>query len=400
MKKGKAANTPRRRAEKRLAGLLSAARDTAGRKRAEVTVIRAKEEWEMTFNSVPDLIAILDDRYRIARVNRAMAERLDRKPEECIGLACYSVVHGTTCPPSICPYSKTLADHREHTSEIHDLRLGGDFLISTTPLLAQDGKMVGVVHVARDISEQKRAKAEIERLNADLTARAVELESANRELEAFNYTVAHDLRKPLTVINGYCQAIRELWNNKLDPQSRAYLQEIYDGTLRMHRLIEDLLNFSRLAHADLHWVPVDLSLLAHEVAAELRLADLQRRVTFRIAEGISAVGDPGMLRMALDNLLGNAWKYTDSLEEAVIEFGTAEIDGKPVCFVRDNGPGFDMADVDKLFTPFKRLPGAEEHKGFGIGLATVDRIIRRHSGRVWAEGAPDKGATFYFTLAP
>jgi light-regulated signal transduction histidine kinase (bacteriophytochrome) len=260
-------------------------------------------------------------------------------------------------------------------------------------------KVVRSLAVMVDVTERKRAEEEIERLNTDLAARAAELEAANRELEAFNYTVAHDLRKPLTVVNGYCQAIRELCGNKLDEACKDYLREAYNGTWRMNRLIDALLNFSRLAHVETHPETVDLSAMAHEVAAELKLAESERRVTFRIADGVSADGDAALLRVVLDNLLGNAWKYNGTRDDVIIEFGITEVDGKPVYFVRDNGVGFDMADADKLFTPFQRLPGAEECGGFGIGLATVERIIRRHGGRVWAEGEPGKGATFYFTLS-
>jgi len=249
-----------------------------------------------------------------------------------------------------------------------------------------------------DITERRRAEEEIKRLNADLAARAAELEIANRELEAFNYTVAHDLRKPLTVVNGYCQALGELCGSKLDEACNGYLREAYEGTLRMNRLIDALLNFSRLAHVEPRRESVDLSAMAHLVAAELKLAEPERRVGFQIADGVSVDGDAALLRIVLDNLLGNAWKYTSTREEAVIEFGMTEIDGHPACFIRDNGAGFDMEYAEKLFIPFQRLPGAEECKGFGIGLATVERIIRRHGGKIWAEGEPDKGATFWFTL--
>ncbi|ABQ26204.1 PAS domain S-box protein [Geotalea uraniireducens] len=372
--------------------------DITSRKQAEEALVRAKNEWELTFDSVQDLIAILDDQYRITRLNRAMAKRLGRKPEECIGLVCYNVIHGTESPPEFCPHIKTLDDGRVHDAEVHDGHLAGDFLVSTTPLLDPDGKMIGVVHMARDITERKRADEEIERLNTDLAARADELEAANRELEAFNYTVAHDLRKPLTVVNGYCQAIHEMCGDKLCEQCTGYLREAYDGTLRMNGLIEALLNFSRLVHLEPRREMVDLSHMAHEVETELKLAEPERRVKFRITDGVSADGDAGLLRVVLDNLLGNAWKYTDKREEGVIEFGVTEIEGKPAWFVRDNGTGFDMADADKLFAPFQRLPGVEECRGFGIGLATVERIIRRHGGRVWAEGEAGKRATFYFTL--
>ncbi|HEY6838188.1 MAG TPA: CHASE3 domain-containing protein [Geobacteraceae bacterium] len=251
----------------------------------------------------------------------------------------------------------------------------------------------------RDITERKRAEEEIERLNTDLAARAAQLEEANRELEAFNYSVAHDLRKPLTVINGYCQAIRELCGGGLSAECSGYLKEAYDGTLRMDGLIDALLNFSRMARIEPQRETVDLSRMAQEALAQLRLAEPQRRVTLRIAEGVMGDGDEGLLRVVLDNLLGNAWKFTCMRDEGIIEFGAEKRDGQLVFFVRDNGAGFAMADAEKLFAPFQRLPGAEVCKGFGIGLATVRRIIQRHGGRVWAEGAPDVGATFYFALS-
>jgi light-regulated signal transduction histidine kinase (bacteriophytochrome) len=229
--------------------------------------------------------------------------------------------------------------------------------------------------------------------------KSIDLETANRELEAFNYTVAHDLRKPLTVINGSCQIIREMYGDKVDEKCKSYLQEAYDGTLNMNRLIDVLLNFSRMGHVEPRREAFDFSAMAHEVAAGLKLAEPERQVTFLIADGVSAEGDASLLRVVLDNLLGNALKYTGMREEAVIEFGTKKVDKRPAYYVRDNGTGFDMADADKLFIPFQRLPGAVECKGFGIGLATVERIIVRHGGQVWAEGEAGKGAIFYFTLS-
>jgi light-regulated signal transduction histidine kinase (bacteriophytochrome) len=178
----------------------------------------------------------------------------------------------------------------------------------------------------------------------------------------------------------------------------GYVQETYSGALRMNRLIGALLKFSHMGHVELSREMVDLGAVAHEVAAELKLSAPERQVDFRIANGIAANADANMMRVVLNNLLGNAWKYTGKREEAVIEFGATEIDSQPVYFVRDNGAGFDNANVDKLFVAFQRLPGAEEFRGFGIGLTTVERIIRRHGGKIWAEGEPDKGATFWFTL--
>jgi light-regulated signal transduction histidine kinase (bacteriophytochrome) len=237
----------------------------------------------------------------------------------------------------------------------------------------------------------------LEIMHTDLVVRATELTTANIDLEAFNYTVSHDLRKPLTVIHGYCQLLRELSSKQLDEQSKEYIREVYKGTLRMNLLIASLLCFSRVTRSEMRREMIDMSEIAKVVAAELKLAEPESRVTFVIAEGISANGDGGLWRIVLDNLIGNAWKFSADREKTIIEFGMSEVDGKQVCFVRDNGPGFDMADAEKLFIPFQRLPGTLA-EGHGIGLATVDRIVRRHGGRVWAESRPGDGATFLFTL--
>jgi PAS domain S-box-containing protein len=273
------------------------------------------------------------------------------------------------------------------------------FEYAINPIQGANEESTGVVFTAWDITNHKRAEEEIEIVYNNLLVRAFDLEAANSELEAFNYTVSHDLRKPLTIINGYCQVILAMFADNLNPQCREYIQEIYDWTLRMNRLIDALLNFSRLSHCALQLETVDLSDIAQSVTEELQLAEPGRRVRFQIAEGKPVKGDPNLLQVVLENLLGNAWKYTGKTEEAVIEFGQVDIDGRPAWFVRDNGEGFDMAYAEKLFIPFQRLPGTEEFKGHGIGLATVERIIRRHGGQVWAEGEPGKGATFYFTLA-
>jgi PAS domain S-box-containing protein len=249
-----------------------------------------------------------------------------------------------------------------------------------------------------DITERKRIEEEVRMLHAKLERRVYELEIANLELEAFSHTVSHDLRSPLAVIDGYCQLIEQLGGESLDERCRGYLHQLDQGVQRMTELIDTLLNFSRLTRTELQSKPVDLSETAQAVTAELRKVNPGRRVTFCLAPGMSVRGDPKLLRVVLDNLLGNAWKYTCKKEDAVIEFGAEEVAGKSVLFVRDNGPGFDIAHADLLFRAFERLPGSQEFQGFGLGLATVQRIVQLHGGRVWAEGGVGKGATFYFTL--
>lgn len=269
---------------------------------------------------------------------------------------------------------------------------------SGTQVRNTSGDIILTVITVRDISERKFAEEEIGRLNVGLTAWAAELDAANKDLEAFNYTVAHDLRNPLNVISMSCQAIKELYGDQLQEECLEYIRDVHNGVLHMNRLIEALLNFSRMGHVELHREKVLLDVPAHEVATMLKKTEPERQVDFRITDGITADADANLVRVVLDNLLGNAWKYTGMQEKAVIEVGTTDIDGKPVYFVRDNGAGFDKATADKLFMPFQRLPGAETFKGSGIGLATVERIVKRHGGTIWAEGAPGNGACFYFTL--
>jgi len=248
-----------------------------------------------------------------------------------------------------------------------------------------------------DISERRQLEAELDMLHADLAARAAELEAANIDLEAFNYSVSHDLRGPLTIVAGYCDVIENLYGDALAGECLDYIGEIQAGAMRMNQLIETLLRFSSVKRVELHRKKVSLSKMAKDVARNLQAAEPERRVTLRSATGITANGDAELLRLVLDNLIGNAWKYSKNQEEAVIEFGMAEVDGQPAYFVRDNGPGFDMTAAARLFLPFQRIPGTNVD-GHGIGLATVDRIIRRHGGKVWAESKPSEGATFYFTL--
>ncbi len=251
----------------------------------------------------------------------------------------------------------------------------------------------------REISEHKRADEELKRVNEDLSFRTAQLEEANKELLAFSYTVSHDLRGPLTSINGFSQALLEFYGDKLDDAGKDMLQRIYKGTKRMSQLIEDLLDLSLASHGEMICETIDLSMLAKRVATELQRTQPGRKVEFVIADGVFAEGDLRLMAIVIKNLLVNAWKYSARQPVAHIEFGALQIkNGKPAYFVKDDGIGFDMSDAEKIFEPFQRLHDLTEFSGTGIGLATVKRIIQRHGGRVWAEGKVGKGATFYFTL--
>lgn len=264
---------------------------------------------------------------------------------------------------------------------------------------SHEGKPLRMDGIAFDITRRKETEEEIARLNADLAAHLAELEEANQELEAFNRMVSHDLRQPLNIMALACQQIGMRCKAE-DESCKDGIKTLHNSIVRMNSMIDTLLNFSRSTHGELARKEFDLSEMVRGVVAELRLGEPGRQVVTHIAEGITACGDPELVRVALENLLGNAWKYTARKDEAVIEFGAREMEGRQVYFVSDNGKGFDQGDADKIFVPFQRLEGVDGFQGSGIGLATVERIIRRHGGRVWAEGATERGATFYFTLNP
>jgi light-regulated signal transduction histidine kinase (bacteriophytochrome) len=224
------------------------------------------------------------------------------------------------------------------------------------------------------------------------------LEAANVELDAFVYSVSHDLRAPLRGLSGFSQALMEDYADKLDGDALDYLTRISRASQRMGQMIDDLLTLSRATRGELRWEQVDLTALAESIVAELDERNPGRQVSCEIAPRVITQGDPRVLRIVLENLLHNAWKFTSKHERATIAFGTRRLDDDKVYFVRDDGVGFDMTYVDKLFGIFQRLHAITEFEGTGIGLATVARLIHRHGGRVWAEGAVEQGATFYFTL--
>jgi light-regulated signal transduction histidine kinase (bacteriophytochrome) len=241
--------------------------------------------------------------------------------------------------------------------------------------------------------------AALEERNEGLRRNAAELLAANQELDAFAYSVSHDLRAPLRSIDGFSQILLQDYGERLDDAGKDFLQRVRKATQRMGALIDDLLSLARITRAEIRAETVDLSGLVGAIAAELQQATPGRDVELAIAPGLSAHGDVRLLRVALENLLRNSWKYTAKQPHARVEFGSTDANGARAFLIRDNGAGFDMQYVDKLFGAFQRLHSADEFEGTGVGLATVRRIITRHGGRIWAEGEVGRGATFYFTLS-
>ncbi len=277
--------------------------------------------------------------------------------------------------------------------------IGHFFLLASMVLIYRALVITGIVEPSSLLFRNlKLSEEKIQALNSELKQNVLQLEAANRELESFAYSVSHDLRAPLRSISGFAQAIEEDLADRLDETGKSHLQRIRGSAQRMSELIDALLDLSRMSRCELWRESVDLSALAKKEAGELTRTQPGRAVEFVIADGITAEGDPVMLRAVMENLLGNAWKFTSRRGDAKIEFGVVQKNGSNAFFVKDNGAGFDVVYANKLFTAFQRLHPVEDYPGLGIGLTTVQRIIHRHGGRIWAEGEVAKGAVFYFTL--
>lgn len=398
--------------QKRTADLLQTTRNLE----AEITERkRAGEQLKAAFKELGDLKAALDEyaivattdaQGKITYVNDNFCTISKYSREELLGQD-HRIINSGHHPKEFMRNLWTTITHgRVWHGEFKNKAKDGSFYwvdATIVPFLNEQGKPRQYVAIRTDITARKHAEEEVRKLNTKLeervAARTAELAAANKELEAFCYSVSHDLRAPLRGLDGFSQALLEDYGDKLGSEGQKLLQRIRAGSQRMGQLIDDLLNLSRVSRSELRREPVNLSGLAGDVAEELHERDPQRQVALRIAEDLQADGDPQLLRVVLENLLGNAWKYTAKRPQATIEFGLSRDNGHSWFYVRDDGVGFDMQYVDKLFAPFQRLHGMNEFPGTGVGLATVQRIIHRHGGRVWAEAEVNKGATFHFTLS-
>ncbi len=377
-------------------------RDITERKQAEEALRQARDYLDNLLNYANAPIIVWDPAFRITRFNHAFERLTGRKAGEVLGKQLDILFPKQSRERSLTHIYRAVAGERWEVQEIPILHVDGTVrtvLWNSANLYASDGRtVVATIAQGQDITERKEAEEEIKILNEILKARAQALEAANTELEAFSYSVSHDLRGPLRSMDGFSLALLEDYGDKLDAQAKDLLQRIRAASQFMAELIDGILTLSRVTRTEIRWQRVNLSELAESIASELQGTQPERQVEFIIKPGVSAYGDATLLRLVVRNLLDNAWKFTGKVSCPRIEFGVARRGSQTVYFVRDNGAGFDMAYADKLFTPFQRLHSEDDFAGTGIGLATLRRIINRHGGRIWGESEVGKGATFYFTL--
>ncbi|MBI4989060.1 MAG: PAS domain S-box protein [Rhodocyclales bacterium] len=379
--------------------------DLSERVAAEQAIRDSEQRYRTMFESAPEGVWIIGADERTIEVNQRLSDLLGYSREEMLGKEPTDFTDADNSRIFEAQKNRRATTTRRNYEIALRHRDGHNIPVSFSAnnLYREDGSLLAVLAFVSDITERKAHEQERQRLHEELEQRVIErtraLLTANRELGAFSYSVSHDLRAPLRAINGFSHALEEEYGRLLDDNGRHYLARVRAGSERMAELIDHLLELSQLSRREMNIAPTDLSFIAGEIAAELHAEEPARRVEWIIAPDVCARSDAVLLRVVLLNLLGNAWKYTSRRGEARIEFGTAEHAGRRTYFVSDNGAGFDMAHVGKLFGAFQRLHSPAEFPGSGIGLATVARVIHRHGGEVWAEGRPETGATFYFTLA-
>ena len=388
--------TPLRDEEGRPRGAVHVLIDITDRKRAEEKLRQSEATLRGILDAAHESIWLFSTEGIILLCNDTALQRLGKKTQDVIGKHFSNFMSPDIAQARVDILRQVVSTER--SVEYEDTRNGIMFHHNFYPIFDQDGHVVRVACFSHDITARKQAEETLKTAHTELANRAYELEAVNRELEAFSYTVSHDLKTPLRSIDGFTRAILEDYSDKLDSAGRDYLKRVNAATLRMNQLIDAMLNMARLTRGELHERTVDLSSLVQIVAHDLEKQDPERRVEFVIAENLKVTGDATMLELLLQNLIENAWKFTRKHEAAKIEFGAVDMNGTKVHYVRDDGAGFDMQFADKLFMPFKRLHAEAEFPGLGIGLAIAHRIILRHNGRIWAEGEVGKGAVFYFTL--
>ncbi|MCF6157983.1 MAG: PAS domain S-box protein [wastewater metagenome] len=378
--------------------------ESSEQKRAKEALRESEEKYRKLSNAVehsPCSIIITSTGGKIEYANPKFFQLTGYAPDEIVGENPRILQSGKTPVEKYKKMWTTIISGNTWKGEFINKKKNGEFyweLASVSPIKAPDGSITHFVAIKEDITERKHIENELRRQRDQLEHLTTQLTVTNKELEAFSYSVSHDLRAPLRSIDGFSRALMEDCAHTVEEQGKNYIQRIQAASQRMGHLIEDLLNLSRVTRSTMSPKSVDLSALVKAIANEVKEKQPERCAEFIIPDGVTVYGDPNLLQIAMENLINNAWKFTRNCPQAKIEFGSIQYNKERAYFIRDNGVGFDMTYANKLFTPFQRLCKATEFEGTGIGLATVQRIIHRHGGKIWAESAVDKGAVFYFTI--
>jgi len=412
--------------------VLSSIDDITERKQAEEALRESEDKYKSLIDNFQDIIFTIDLEGKITFASQNTMEKFGYESAETINMNILNFIQEEDRQRAMESLQKGMNGEKIKRFQIQVITKSGGrlFFECSFSRVYKDRAVVGAQAIARDITERKQAEEEILRLNAELELKVEKrtnelhksqvallnmvddlnisakqinfanksLEATNKELESFSYSVSHDLRAPLRSIDGLSNALLEDYHKKLDAKGKNYLKRVRQATQQMGILIDDILKLSRLTRAEFNLESVDLSKMFREIIKQSQKNDLARIVDVVVQKGIVIEGDPKLMRIVLVNLIENAWKFTGRKERAKIEFGMIDQAGEKVIFIRDNGVGFDMTYVGKLFGTFQRLHTVDEFEGTGIGLATVQRVINRHGGKIWAEGEVGKGATFYFTL--
>jgi PAS domain S-box-containing protein len=390
-------------------GVFAAARDITETERLQDALRASEERLRVLFDSAPIGVGEVSLSGDLVRINRYFCQFVGYTADEVLSMRWLEdFLPSDNIEVDRAIQQRLLSGEIDtYSAEKSFLQKGGGVIwgeVQRSLVRDPAGRPLLYIDTVRDITAQLEAEAEVGTLTAELEARVeqrtAELELSNKNLRAFSYSIAHDLRTPLCGLNGFSEVLLEECGELLGESGRGYAQRIQAASERMGTIIDDLLRLSQVSHADMNLVPVDLSAQVAAIAENLGSRDPGRRVSFAIQEGVWVTADPILIRTVLDDLVENAWKFTAGREDAAIEFATAATgeDATVCCYLRDNGVGFEPAYVHKLFQPFQRLHTTREFPGTGVGLASVQRIIERHGGRVWAQGAVDGGATFFFTL--
>ena len=354
------------------------------------TILGSKKGLELTFDAIPNLIAILDKDHQIVMVNKAMAEKLNKSPDACNGSVCFEVVHNTKNHPENCPHAMLLKDGLEHSSELYEKNLGGHFIVTASPIKDEEGNLLGSIHVANDITVRKQAEEKVER-------HTEELAKSNAELEHFAYVASHDLREPLRMITSFLQLLERRYNDQLDQDANEFIGFAVDGAQRLNDMINDLLEYSRITRKKREFKQVNCEQILEETLSNLKVQINESNAIITNDPLPTIHGDEVLIFQLFQNIISNAIKYR-SQKIPQIHISSNKEPNQYRFSIKDNGIGIESQHLGRIFTIFQRLHTQEEYEGTGLGLAIAQKIVNEHSGNIWAESEVGKGSEFYFTI--